>query len=193
MKLQCSDEELNQLIQHGVVEPKNNHEFRIYLKADLTGQSRRLEIECSNNVVYANSEGALPTTMKEKSIDEIYSELRDLFPVDTLSLFGREGGRNLRSGRKDKIIAHLKKHRAEGYNLSAIVTAAKYEIWSRFTTSTGSENKLDFMQGLEAWLNNTGNIDGMIERANNSRDFLNTLENEGDGNKVKSGRKVKLA
>ena len=192
MKLLCSDDELNKLVKHNVVEPINHSTFALNLKANLLGECMRIEIETNNNISYVDKTKE-QVSDKTKSVDEIFNELRDVFPIDTLVPLGREGGRNLRSGRKDKILAHIKKHTETGYDLQSIINAAKYEVWYRVNASNSNENKLDFMQGLEAWLNNTDNIDAMIQRSLNSVEFTNTLANEGNGKETKSGRKVKLA
>ena len=192
MKLLCSDEELNQLVKHNVVEPINHSTFALNLKANLLGECMRIEIETSNNISYVDKTKE-QVSDKTKTIDEVYNEIRVIFPIDTLAPFGREGGRNLRSGGKDKVMSNIKKLKELGYNLQSIINAAKYEVWYRISASNAQENKLEYMTALLAWLNNTANIDAMIERSLNSVEFTNTLTNEGNGKETKSGRKVKLA
>ena len=53
-----------------------------------------------------------------------------------------------------------------------------------------NDNKLEFMQGLEAWLNNTSNVEAMIERSISSNEYKLTMNiNDKQGTK----RKIKLS
>lgn len=196
MKLICTKQELDELITHNIVEPKGNGEFLIYAKANLMGVNHSIDIVIDNiDKVTRTSPAKVEASKKivddNKTLSEWYDELRDVFPTDTEKPFGREGGRNLRSGSKDLIITRLAKLQDTGYSLRAVVNAAKYDVWYRINSSLG-DNKLEFMQGLVAWLNNTGNIDAMIDRGLNSSEFQAYLENN-NGENNNTAREIKLA
>jgi hypothetical protein len=83
-----------------------------------------------------------------------------------------------RSGNKDRITERLKKRMDEGYDIENIINAVKYEVWWRVNESKKTnDNKLQYMRGMEAWINDTENLDSMIERSLKSTDFQNLINN----------------
>ena len=77
--------------------------------------------------------------------------------------------------------------------MEAVQNAVRYEVWFRVKSSQVSDNKLEFMQGLEAWLNNTSNVDAMIERSQESNEYKIAMNiHRNNGNKGPE-RKIKLA
>lgn len=189
-KLICTREFLNDLIKESIIEPRGNGEFTLYTKKNLKGESYPLTIICDHNV----SEDIKTTELisnDSKSIDQWYNEIRIEFPLNTGGIFGIEG-RNLRNGNKTKIKKKIQELIDQGYNLTTVITAAKYEVWYRKKVATVDDNKLDFMKGLESWLNDTSNIDAMIERSEESNEFkvaMNINNNDQSGTK----RKIKLS
>ena len=118
--------------------------------------------------------------MKNKSIKEIYLLYRACFPTNIEEAIGKEddAGRSLRSGNKDRITERLKKRIDEGYDVENIINAIKYEVWWRVNESKKTnDNKLQYMRGMEAWINDTENLDSMIERSLKSTDFQNLINN----------------
>lgn len=194
MKLECSKDELNELISHHIVEPRGDNKFVINTKPDLVGKIIQIPIEYVN--VESSDDKLIEknTTNINKSIEEWYVEYRLSFPNDIEKAIGNEedDGANLRSGKKDKIIKKLKELAESGYDLSNIVDAVKYEVWWRIsdTVKDGKkDNKLQYMRRMEAWINDTENLDTMIERATKSTDFQRMLNGN---NGPESTRKVKV-
>ncbi len=96
----------------------------------------------------------------------------------------------MRTGNKTKIKKRIQALIDESYNLTAVLNAIKYEVWFRKKGSIINDNKLEFMQGLEAWLNNTSNVEAMIERSISSNEYKLTMNiNDKQGTK----RKIKLS
>lgn len=191
MQLLCSKEELNDLIKESIVEPQGNNEFFIYTKANLKGECHPIRLSCNTEVDLNNivkNEQVFDNSIY--TVDKWANLIKDEFPTNTGKLFNKEG-RNLRSGNKTRILKLVQRLIDESYNMSAVLNAVKYEVWWRVKVSTLSDNKLDFMQAVEAWLNNTSNIDAMIERSLESQEFKMTINqsNESSGTK----RKVKLS
>lgn len=119
-------------------------------------------------------------------IDVIYKAYKDAFPNNINVLLGlKTDGPSLRTGNKEKIVTKLKKRIAEGYDINDIIEAVKYEVWYRKTESLKKKdqnptsnleviNSLQFMQRAESWINNTENIDTMIERSKLSLEYKNS-------------------
>jgi hypothetical protein len=121
-----------------------------------------------------------------RTLDTWYNMIKDEFPTNAGAHLGIDG-RNLRTGNKAKVKKRIQTLIDESYNMDAVLKAIKYEVWFRKKSSSTNDNKLDFMQGLEAWLNNTTNIDAMIERSRSSAEF------KVSGNEQVVKRKVKLS
>jgi len=187
--LHCTEEFLNNLIQNNIIEPRGDGVFMINTKPDLKGNIFQIQTTCSRVAASSNVE---IDDNNSKSIDEWYTEIRNCFPTDINKELGiDEEGQNLRTGNKKKVVKRIKEHISEGYSLQAIVNAIKYEVWNRKKQSTPDENKLQFMRRMEAWLNDTNNMDTMIERSLASTEFQQFINN---GEKEdKSTRKIRFA
>lgn len=189
MQLICNTDELNTLIQASIIEPQGNNEFILYSKADLKGHSYPINVT-------TDTTSTVQEIVSKKVNNSIYTVdkwvnlIKDEFPTNTGKLFAKEG-RNLRTGNKARMTKLVQKLIDESYNMTAVVEAVKYEVWWRVKVSTSADNKLDFMQGVETWLNNTTNIDAMIERSQESNEYQMSINqgNESSGTK----RKVKLS
>jgi hypothetical protein len=186
LKLVCNDDELNDLVKLNIVEPQGNGKFKIYTKANLKGETTPIDIDHDNVNVVAVTDDGIPKS-DIKTIDGWLAALKNVFPTNSAAHLEQEG-RNLRTGNKLRLKKRIQALIDESYNMDAVLMAAKYEVWFRKKTSTVGNNSLDFMQGMEAWLNNTSNIDAMIDRAQQSKEFKNSI-NEPQGTK----RKVKLS
>lgn len=194
VKLICSNDSLNELIKHQIVEPQGKDDFILNSKPNLKGEMIQIPIKVENGI--STNESVISKKSKEhKSIEDWYKDFRKAFPIDINKELGKlDEGVSLRSGKKDKIISKIKEYANDGYELETIVNAVKYEVWFRTNQSkkTG-ENKLEFMQRMGAWINNTENLNSMIERMLESNDFKKHMSNEGkQQNTGGSESKVKL-
>lgn len=188
-KLICTKEFLNNLIKESIIEPQGNNKFVIYTKANLKGESYPITISCSHDV---SPEDVTVDEIIDNSIyslDQWYNLIRIEFPTNAGAHLNTHG-RNLRTGNKTKIKKRIQALIDESYNLTAVLNAIKYEVWFRKKGSIINDNKLEFMQGLEAWLNNTSNVEAMIERSISSNEYKLTMNiNDKQGTK----RKIKLS
>lgn len=187
-ELKCSKEFLNELISHQLVEPKGNGKFVINTKPNLRGEILEIPIYYTESDVDSNQNEENQTVelnskpgKKYEDIKELYAAYRVCFPTNIEEAIGRENndGRSLRSGSKEKIIKRLKERITDGYDAETIINAVKYEVWWRTNESkrTG-DNKLQFMRGMEAWINDTENMESMIERSLKSTEFQNLINNK---------------
>lgn len=189
MQLICNTDELNTLIQASIIEPQGNGKFILYSKADLKGHSYTINVSTdTTSTVQENVSKTVNNSIY--TTDKWVTLIKEEFPVNTGKLFGKEG-RNLRSGNKARMTKLVQKLIDESYNMTAVINAVKYEVWWRIKASTITDNKLDFMKGVEVWLNDTSNIDAMIERSQESNEFQMSL-NQVDGTSG-TKRKVKLS
>jgi len=190
--LKCSKEDLNNLVKEGIVEPRGNNIYVIYTKPDLKNNSFPLLVEHSesNDEIPFMKELQVSNLDSPKSLEWWYKQFREAFPNNASKHLGIDDGTNLRTGSKSKIKKGLQKMIDEGYSLSDVVNAVKYEVWFRIKQSTGSENKLEFMKRMQTWVGDMNNIEVMIERSKNSVDFQQSL-NMDDGQISK--RKINLA
>jgi len=154
MKLKLSDDEREDLIVKKILGISSNGKEAIVTKG-LDGRIVEIELE---------GEEIVAVTTKN-TLEELYLSLRQEFPTDTLKhIFGTSGGVNLRQGKKDSILKSLKELLLE-YTAEEIIMAAKYEVLSRTNRSKKSnKDELEFMKRLGTWVNDTTNIDAMIER-----------------------------
>lgn len=188
-KLVCTEDFLNKLIKESIVEPQGNDEFVLYTKANLKGECYPITITCS---VSSDIEETIERIdNKSKTIEQWYDLIRVEFPTNAGTHIGIDG-RNLRSGNKTKIKKRIQSLIDESYSMEAIADAVRYEVWFRVKGSKPSDNKLEFMQALESWLNNTSNIDAMIERSQESNEFRVAMNIHNNGNKGPQ-RKIKLS
>lgn len=188
-RLICTPEFLDDLIKESIIEPQGNGEFRLYTKANLKGYSYPIDITCDHNVEYTEVKKVIDNSIY--TLDQWYNLIKEEFPTNAGKHLSIDG-RNLRSGTKSRVKKNIQKLIDESYNLTAVIQAIKYEVWFRIKESRVGDNKLDFMQGMEPWLNNTSNIDAMIDRSNESNEFklaMNINSNEQQGTK----RKIKLS
>ncbi len=185
-EIKCSKEFLNELISHQLIEPKGNGKFVINTKPNLRGEVLQIPViyvDNHNELTDGDNDSTITVKengMKDKSIKEIYLLYRACFPTNIEEAIGKEDdtGRSLRSGNKDRITERLKKRIDEGYNIENIINAVKYEVWWRVNESKKTnDNKLQYMRGMEAWINDTENLDSMIERSLKSIDFQNLINN----------------
>jgi hypothetical protein len=185
-EIKCSKEFLNELISHQLIEPKGNGKFVINTKPNLRGEVLQIPViyvDNHNELTDGDNDSSITVKengMKDKSIKEIYLLYRACFPTNIEEAIGKEddAGRSLRSGNKDRITERLKKRIDEGYNIENIINAVKYEVWWRVNESKKTnDNKLQYMRGMEAWINDTENLDSMIERSLKSTDFQNLINN----------------
>jgi hypothetical protein len=185
-EIKCSKEFLNELISHQLIEPKGNGKFVINTKPNLRGEVLQIPviyIDDHNELTNSDNDSTITVKengMKNKSIKEIYLLYRACFPTNIEEAIGKEDdtGRSLRSGNKDRITERLKKRIDEGYDVENIINAIKYEVWWRVNESKKTnDNKLQYMRGMEAWINDTENLDSMIERSLKSTDFQNLINN----------------
>jgi hypothetical protein len=184
-EIKCSKEFLNELISHQLIEPKGNGKFVINTKPNLRGEVLQIPvIYVENETEKTDGEPSeisiKESSIKNKSIKEIYLLYRACFPTNIEEAIGKEDdtGRSLRSGNKDRITERLKKRMDEGYDIENIINAVKYEVWWRVNESKKTnDNKLQYMRGMEAWINDTENLDSMIERSLKSTDFQNLINN----------------
>jgi hypothetical protein len=168
MILVVDEQELKDLMSAGLVKTINN-KLIVTIKVP--------EYNCStfnNNLDFkhydveiAYKQQAITTST---NIEDIYNRLRKVFVTDTNAHLGMTGGRNLRTGNKNNILRRLALREKEGYNLESLIKAAEYETESRIKNSTPKQNQLNYMKGMEAWLNDTNNIDAMLENMNKSND-----------------------
>ena len=192
MRLECSKDELNNLISHQIVEPRGDNKFVINTKPNLVGKTIQIPIEYVN--VESSGDDLIEKNVTVKNVEDWYTEYRKSFPIDIEKAIGNEHseGTNLRTGKKDKIIKKLKDLAEVGYDLNNVIAAVKYEIWWRVneTIKDGKkDNKLQYMRRMEAWINDTENLDTMIERATKSNDFQKVLNGN---NGTEPTRKVKI-
>ena len=188
-KLICTLEFLNDLIKESIIEPQGNGEFRLYTKANLKGHSYPINITCDHNVTETEVEELTDNSIF--TLDQWYNLIKEEFPTNAGKHLSIDG-RNLRSGTKSKVKKNIQKLIDESYNLTAVIQAIKYEVWFRIKDSRVGDNKLEFMKGMEPWLNDTSNIDAMIDRSNESNEFklaTNMDQNDTSGTK----RKIKLS
>lgn len=189
IKLTCTEYELNELVKQSIIEPQGEGAFKLYTKPNLKGESYPVIVACDLNADNIEVDEVIDNSIH--SLEGWYNTLKELFPTNTgkhLSL----DGRNLRTGNKSRIKKNIEKLIDESINLSAVVFAIKFEVWWRMKNSTVADNKLDFMQGMEAWLNNSTNIEAMIERGQESNEFKMAMNmNIHDSSGAK--RKVKLS
>lgn len=189
-ELKCSKEFLNELITHQVIEPRGTGKFVINTKPNLRGEMLQIpiyyvEIEekdsIDNNDDTDKPELNIKQGEKIKNIKDVYALYRLCFPTNIEEAVGKEdnNGRSLRSGNKEKIMKKLKDRLDEGYLVENIINAVKYEVWWRTTEAkrTG-DNKLQYMRGMEAWINDTENLDSMVERSLKSTEFQNLINNK---------------
>jgi hypothetical protein len=184
-EIKCSKEFLNELISHQLIEPKGNGKFVINTKPNLRGEVLQIPViytEHENQTTEDDSSGisVKESSLKNKSIKELYLLYRACFPTNIEEAIGKEDdtGRSLRSGNKDRITDRLKKRIDEGYDMENIINAVKYEVWWRVNESKKTnDNKLQYMRGMESWINDTENLDSMIERSLKSTEFQNLINN----------------
>ena len=190
-KLICSKEYLDNLISHKIVEPRGNGKFNIITKPNLVGESFNIPIEYVDEETIVDEEASKTKSTKiTKSIEDWYKEYRLCFPTNILEEIGKSGeGSSLRRGNKKTIIKRIKERINDGYDMDSLIKAAKFEVWMRKEQSkkTG-ENKLEFMKRMEAWINDTENIDTMIERMTASKEFQLHLDGKSEG----PARKINL-
>ncbi|NRB64693.1 MAG: hypothetical protein HRU40_16975 [Saprospiraceae bacterium] len=171
MELKCTKEELNYLIKNNVIEPLSNNEFILYTKADLRGENHKFKVTYTiGNIATVRNEQVVNI---EKTIEEWYKDFRQAFPTDINKLLGYSSeGSSLRSGNKVKIKSKIKELIKSGYNMESVITAVKYEVWLRTNESKKTANNtLMYMKRMGSWINDTGNIDTMIERSIQSTEF----------------------
>ena len=184
-EIKCSKEFLNELISHQLIEPKGNGKFVINTKPNLRGEVLQIPViytEHEDQVTGDDFSGisVKESSLKNKSIKELYLLYRACFPTNIEEAIGKEDdtGRSLRSGNKDRITDRLKKRIDEGYDIENIINAVKYEVWWRVNESKKTnDNKLQYMRGMESWINDTENLDSMIERSLKSTEFQNLINN----------------
>ena len=184
-EIKCSKEFLNELISHQLIEPKGNGKFVINTKPNLRGEVLQIPViytEHEDQTTEDDSSGisVKESSLKNKSIKELYLLYRACFPTNIEEAIGKEddSGRSLRSGNKDRITDRLKKRIDEGYDIENIINAVKYEVWWRVNESKKTnDNKLQYMRGMESWINDTENLDSMIERSLKSTEFQNLINN----------------
>lgn len=184
-EIKCSKEFLNELISHQLIEPKGNGKFVINTKPNLRGEVLQIPViytEHEDQTTEDDSSGisVKESSLKNKSIKELYLLYRACFPTNIEEAIGKEDdtGRSLRSGNKDRITDRLKKRIDEGYDMENIINAVKYEVWWRVNESKKTnDNKLQYMRGMESWINDTENLDSMIERSLKSTEFQNLINN----------------
>lgn len=184
-EIKCSKEFLNELISHQLIEPKGNGKFVINTKPNLRGEVLQIPViytEHEDQTTEDDSSGisVKESSLKNKSIKELYLLYRACFPTNIEEAIGKEDdtGRSLRSGNKDRITDRLKKRIDEGYDMENIINAVKYEVWWRVNESKKTnDNKLQYMRGMESWINDTENLDSMIERSLKSIEFQNLINN----------------
>ena len=189
-KLICTEEFLNELVKQSIIEPQGDGKFILYTKANLVGECYPITISCNvdndieNTVVFTDN--------KSKTLDEWYNTVRVEFPTNAGAHLNVDG-RNLRSGNKTRIKKRIQALIDESYNMEAVVNAVKYEVWFRVKSSKVSDNKLEFMQALEAWLNNTSNVDAMIERSQESNEYKRAMNIHNNATSQGTKRKIKLS
>lgn len=185
-ELKCSKEFLNELISHQLIEPRGNGRFVINTKPNLRGEILQIPIYYVNEEVGDDNNESpelsiIQPKSKYKDVKDVYSTYRLCFPTNIEEAIGKDNadGRSLRSGNKEKIMKKLKERMDDGYDPENIINAVKYEVWWRKNEykRTG-ENKLQFMRGMEAWINDTENLDSMIERSLKSTEFQNLINNK---------------
>jgi hypothetical protein len=187
-EIKCSKEFLNELILHQVIEPRGNGKFVINTKPNLKGDILQIpiqyyEIEQEVNLfdIEPDEISIKQSSNKTKNIKDWYMLYRNCFPINIENAIGKENndGRSLRTGNKDKIMKKLKERMDDGYDIEKLINSVKYEVWWRINESkkTG-DNKLQFMRGMEAWVNDTENLDAMIERSEKSTEFQNVINNK---------------
>lgn len=189
-KLICTEDFLNQMIKESIIEPQGDGAFVLYSKQNLKGESFPITVTCDNTVD--------PTIVKEdkvdnssKTIDQWYNLIRMEFTTNAGHHLNTDG-RNLRSGAKTRIKRNIQSLIDQGINLESVIEAIRYENWWRIKESSVGDNKLAFMQGLEPWLNNTANIEAMIERSVESNQYkLHRNISNNDGTRTK--RKIKIS
>ena len=188
-KLVCTEEFLNELVKQSIIEPQGDNKFILYTKANLIGECYPITINCDLNTT---AESISITENKSKSLEEWYDLIRVEFPTNAGAHLSIDG-RNLRSGNKTRIKKRIQTLIEESYNMEAVQNAVRYEVWFRVKASQVSDNKLEFMQGLEAWLNNTSNVDAMIERSMESNEYKIAMNIHNNGDTQGTKRKIKLS
>lgn len=166
MKLDLTNEEFNILVDKRIVVSDDGSNFYLNVLKGEDEETITLKIEVSDEIAKAYKDSIdLPI-----DYEEFYKEYASIFPNDVLRVMNLgKDGRNLRSGNKKTILSRLKARIQEDkFTKEEILMAAKYEVASRIATSSPTENKLMFMQAMEAWLHNVENIREMLRRAQES-------------------------
>lgn len=176
MILKCTKEELNTLIKKCIVE-YNGLTYSLLTK-EYNGSSIELSIDFEEvSGLYTETKISSKTNV---SVEDAYALIRKAFPVDINSFFAMRGGRSLRTGRPQKCKEHIKTLMAEGLTPQNIVSAIEYEVETRVSRSTPRDNQLQYMQGMEAWLNNSENVRTMyecsLEKNNNNGPGISTQQ-----------------
>lgn len=177
MKIQCEQHELDVLTKLGCVVLVDNVPHLV--STSDTG-TVHIPVDIGTELVVSKS---------KLDLEELYNELRKEFPSDTLKhIYNTSGGANLRSGKKSIIKKRLAEIALE-YSPEDIVLAAKYEVYTRTKKSKlSATDELQYMSRLVTWVNNTNNVEAMIERFKADNEFLNILNHNNNDTRTNRHR-----
>ena len=174
MKLDVNDEEFNILLKNKLLTFVEKDVYQISLKPDTKHDMKFLNVNVSSETQTVSE-----VKPKKQTVDTLYKDYMTCFPNDINKLLGlTSDGVSLRTGKKDTIITRLKARISEGIEPDDILNAVRYEVWYRTKSSLKkqnieSDNDLQYMQRAEAWINNTVNLDTMIQRSKLSTEYNN--------------------
>lgn len=170
-KLITNKAEFNLLISQGLLEIISNNPLlcELKLKTGLNNKPRKIKIEC----VIEDSDNEnidieiVNDSSKSKSLitvsDDDYQKVKNAFP--TLSEFKKlqpndeSNATNKRYGNDDSCKRSLSKL-LQKFSIDEIINAVRYEV-----SNKAAQRKLQYMSGLQPWLNNTSNVEVVIEES----------------------------
>jgi hypothetical protein len=180
---------LDSLIKHKIARPKLQNVYEIVIES----QGKKFTFDVAVTV-----DDLFEKLIKNKEIKEVkkfneniksseikvrFEEFKNTFPSsDKINGFVRT--RNMRTDPQSVSITRYKKL-VYNHNLhpDAILQALKYEVdWRTKSSYVDNENKLKYMSGMSAWLNNPTNIKTQYEESlhddSKSNDTVDSLFDE---------------
>jgi len=165
MIIKCSDEELQQLVELGVLKVKSKNEYYIETKPDIFGENHMILVNTFDSDDFRES-----SKRGDGKVLPVDSFL-EAFPTpgevrNMLSSINAVMPRTLKSGVKSKMQSKLVEL-SKRYTPIEILNVVKFEVKKRVETSlqTG-RNELQFMQAAGSWLNNDANFESIFEEMN---------------------------
>lgn len=154
MHLVATIEEIEENAKLGILKLVSKDEYMIETRPDAFGKIHQIKVLVEHAAVQN----------KVLSVDAYLQQFPTIAEsAKLLKLVSSKLSRNLRTGNKDKIQRKLLSL-SKQFTPEEIAGAIKEEIELRVTQSNKTgRNELNYMQGAEAWCNNTANVEEMVE------------------------------